>query len=88
MALLRTLFGSLSAGIIRLLVAAAVLLAIYLVFIRPAVQKTTDAESSVRSKIEHVVHEAEKHAHPQRLIHCVEHAHGDVHRVQSCASKF
>ncbi len=88
MALLRHLFGGLTAGIVRLLVAAAILLAIYLVFIRPAIRKTTDAENGVKAKIEHVVHEAEKHAHPQRLIHCVEHAHGDVHRVQNCASKF
>jgi hypothetical protein len=88
MALLRNLFGGLAAGIIRLLVAAAVLVAIYLLFVEPAVRKTTDAESGVRAKIEHVLHEAGKHGNPERVIHCVEHAHGDVHRVQRCATKF
>jgi hypothetical protein len=88
MALLRNLVGSLSAGIIRLLVALAVLAALYFFVIRPAVKKTSDAETGVKAKIEHVLREVEKHGHPKRLMRCIERAHGDVHRIQSCATKF
>jgi hypothetical protein len=72
MGILRNLFGSFASRIVRLAVAAGVLLLCYLFIAKPALDRTTDA---VRSG-------------GQRLIHCVEHARQDTRKLERCARRF
>jgi hypothetical protein len=72
MDVLRNLFGNVTSGIVRLAVAAGILLCAYLFVIEPAIQKTGDA-----------FHSGERH-----LVHCFKHSHQDVARLERCTRRF
>jgi hypothetical protein len=117
MDILRNLFGSLTSGIIRLLVSVGILAAAYFFIVKPVLQTTGDAidnanksfEKSfgthgtdltdisgtidqvnrrVQREIRRSFHTAKKDGDPKRLVRCVQHAAGDVHRIQRCTVKF
>jgi F0F1-type ATP synthase membrane subunit b/b' len=48
------------------------------------------ANNQVKIQITHAVHQAHHVAggSPLKLLHCVEAAHGDVHRMQRCTIRF
>ncbi len=81
MALLLWPLRWLTSSIIRLAIFAAILLAAYLLLLKPAIE---GGENSVR----HGLHSLEKKASPKRLEHCVRHADGDVEKMKRCAQIF
>jgi methionine aminopeptidase len=42
----------------------------------------------VRREIRKSFHSAEKNGNPNKLVKCVQRAHGDVHKIQRCTVKF
>jgi type III secretory pathway component EscR len=117
MDILRNLFGSLTSGIVRLLVAVGILAAAYFFIVKPVLKTTDNAINSanqsfeksfgvhgvditdisgtidnvnkkVQREIRRSFHTAKKNGNPKRLVKCIEHANGDVHRIQRCTVKF
>jgi hypothetical protein len=108
MDILRNLFGSLTSGIIRLLVTVGILFAAYLLIIKPVLHSVDNATNSLKNNgvndvsktIEGVnkklgeqfrhSFEATKRAgrNPQKLVRCVERAHGNVLELKRCTNKF
>jgi hypothetical protein len=117
MDILRNLFGSLTSGIIRLLVTVGVLAAAYFFIVKPVLKTTDNAINSanksfeksfgthgtdltdisgtidevnrrVQREIRHSFHTAKKEGNPQRLVKCVQRAHGDIDRIKRCTVKF
>jgi hypothetical protein len=102
--LLRNLFGNLTSGIIRLAVFAGMLLLLYLLIIKPVLKTTTDAIHStgldqigksmegVSTEIKREVHRTFEGASPggqrKKLVHCVQHAEGNAHRIERCTRRF
>jgi len=102
--LLRNLFGNLTSGIIRLAVTAGVLFLAYLFIVKPVLDKTDEAfhESGfdqIGKSIEGVSKEIKREVHrsfevtgstarKQKLVHCIQHSHGDVHRIERCTRRF
>jgi hypothetical protein len=102
---LRSLFGNLTSGIVRLAIVAGVLLVGYLLVVRPALRETDDAIRSsgleqigrtldavgaqVQHEIRHALHLTKaRGGNPKRLIHCIEHSHQDVERIERCTRRF
>ena len=81
MALLLAPLRWLTSSIIRLAIFAAILVVLYLVLLKPAID-------SGEKKVRHTLHSLEQKASPKRLIHCVEHADGDVDKMKRCARLF
>jgi hypothetical protein len=81
MALLLAPLRWLTSSIIRLAVLAAILVAAYLLLLKPAID-------SGETKVRHTLHSLEKKASPKRLAHCVERADGDVDKMKRCARLF
>jgi cell division protein ZapA (FtsZ GTPase activity inhibitor) len=81
MALLLAPLRWLTSSIIRLAVLAGILVALYLLLLKPAIDS---GEKSVR----HSLHSLEKKASPKRLEHCVKRADGDVEKMKRCAQVF
>jgi hypothetical protein len=73
--LLRLPLGCLTWTILRLTIAAAVLIAAYLVAVRPLLEGADRAAAPVTHRIE-------------RINRCIERAHGDTHRIIRCSAKF
>ena len=104
MDLLRNLFGSLTSGIIRLAVFAGMLLLLYLLIIKPVLKTTTDAIHStgldqigksmegVSKEIKREVHRTFEGTSPggqrKKLVHCVQRANGNAHRIERCTRRF
>ena len=104
MDLLRNLFGNLTSGIIRLAVTAGILFLAYLFIVKPVLDTTTDAIHStgldqvgkslegMSKQIKREVHRSFEATSPgrkrQKLVHCVQRANGDVHRIERCARRF
>jgi hypothetical protein len=122
--MLRNFLGNLSSGVIRLLVTVGILVAVYLLIVRPVLDKTGDitretnetfqksfsqsfgkngagledvnktlqeVNKTVEREIKKSFHFAEKHggpANPKKLVKCIQHAEGDVHKIQRCTVKF
>jgi hypothetical protein len=102
--LLRNLFGNLTSGIIRLAVTAGILFLVYLFIVKPVLKTTTDAIHStgldqvgksldgVSKEIRREVHRSFKSSNPgaqrKRLVHCVQRANGNVHRIEACTQRF
>jgi uncharacterized Fe-S cluster-containing protein len=42
----------------------------------------------VEKQIRHSFHTAKKDGNPQKLIHCIQRAHGNVERIQRCTHRF
>jgi cell division protein ZapA (FtsZ GTPase activity inhibitor) len=81
MALLLAPLRWLTSSIIRLAVLAAILIAAYLLLLKPAIDS---GEKTVR----HSLHSLEKKASPKRLEHCIKKADGDVDKMKRCARLF
>lgn len=104
MDLLRNLFGSLTSGIVRLAVFAGMLLLLYLLIIKPVLKTTTDAIHStgldqigksmegVSKEIKREVHRTFEGASPggqrKKLVHCIQRAEGNAHRIERCTRRF
>jgi len=104
-ALLRTLFSSLTSSIIRLAVFAGMLLLLYLLIVKPALNKADNAIHStgldqigktlntVNVQVQRQIRRSfevtkTQGGNPQRLIHCIKHAHQDVERIERCTRRF
>jgi cell division protein ZapA (FtsZ GTPase activity inhibitor) len=81
MALLLAPLRWLTSSIIRLAIMAAILVAAYLLLLKPAID-------SGEKKVRHTLHSLEKKASPKRLEHCIRHADGDVEKMKRCARVF
>ncbi|HEY2480257.1 MAG TPA: hypothetical protein VGI17_16205 [Solirubrobacterales bacterium] len=81
MALLLAPLRWLTSSIIRLAVVAGILVAAYLLLLKPAIDS---GEKSVR----HSLHSLEKKASPAHLERCLKHADGDVEKMKRCARVF
>jgi hypothetical protein len=115
MDILRNLFGTVTSGIVRLIVGVGILAAAYFFIVKPVLKTTRDAikttnESFTKSfgenglddigktlddvnhrierEIRHSFHIAKQDGNPKRLVKCIQHAQGDVHRIQRCTVKF
>ncbi len=54
-----------------------------------SISKTINGvDHQVQVQIERSFHTAKSHGNPQRLVHCIQHAHGDVQRIRRCTVKF
>jgi hypothetical protein len=81
MALLLAPLRWLTSSIIRLALFAAVLVALYLVLLKPAID-------SGEKTVHHSLNSLEKKAGPTRLEHCFKKADGDVGKMERCARIF
>ncbi len=104
MDLLRNLFGNVTSGIIRLAVTAGILFLVYLFIVKPVLDTTTEAIHStgldqigkslegMSTEVKRQVHRSFEVTSPglrrQKLVHCVQHANGNVHRMERCARRF
>jgi hypothetical protein len=102
--LLRNLFGNVTSGIIRLAVFAGMLFIAYLLIVKPILKTTTDAIHStgldqigkslegMSTEIKREVHRSFEVTSPgnqrKKLVHCVQHASGNVKRIERCTKRF
>jgi uncharacterized membrane protein YgaE (UPF0421/DUF939 family) len=57
--------------------------------IEEKVNKTIEeVNKQVGRQVERSFHTAKVHGHPDKLVHCIQRANGDVHRIERCAKKF
>lgn len=104
MDLLRNLFGNVTSGIVRLAVFAGMLLLLYLLIVKPVLNKADEAFHStgldrigesmegVSTEIKREVHRTFEGASPggqrKRLVRCVQRAEGNAHRIERCTRRF
>ena len=81
MALLLAPLRWLTSSILRLALFAGLLVALYFLLLKPAID---GGEKTVR----HSLHSLEKKASPAHLKHCIERADGDVDKMKRCARIF
>lgn len=81
MALLLAPLRWLTSSIIRLALFAAVLVALYLLLLKPAID-------SGEKTVEHSLNSLEKKSSPARLGRCLSHADGDVDKMKRCTRIF
>lgn len=81
MALLLAPLRWLTSSIIRLAIFAGLLVALYLLLLKPAIE-------GGEKKVGHGLHTLERAANPKRLAHCLEHAEGNVDKMKRCARIF
>ena len=81
MALLLAPLRWLTSSIIRLAVLAGILVAAYLLLLKPAID-------SGEKSVGHSLHSLEQKASPKRLERCIDHADGDVEKMKRCARLF
>jgi cell division protein ZapA (FtsZ GTPase activity inhibitor) len=81
MALLLAPLRWLTSSIIRLAVLAAILVAAYLLLLKPAID-------SGEKSVSHSLHSLEKKASPERLEHCIKRADGDLDKMKRCTRIF
>ena len=81
MALLLAPLRWLTSSIIRLAVLAGIIVAAYLLLLKPAID-------SGEKSVSHSLHSLEKKASPKHLEHCIKKADGDVDKMKRCARLF
>ena len=81
MALLLAPFRWVLSSIFRLAIFLAILVAAYLLLLKPAID-------SGERKVRHTLHSLEQKASPKRLAHCISHAGGDVDKLKRCTRLF
>jgi hypothetical protein len=81
MALLLAPLRWLTSSIIRLAILAAILLAVYLLLLKPAIE-------GGEKKVDHALHSLEKKANPRRLERCIKHADGNLEKMKRCSQLF
>ncbi|MGN6816786.1 MAG: hypothetical protein ACTHK3_12015 [Solirubrobacterales bacterium] len=47
-----------------------------------------DVNHKVQREIRRSFHQSQQHGHADKLIHCIQHAHHDVHRIERCTAKY
>ena len=87
MDLLRSLFGALTSGVIRLFVAVGILAAAYFFIVKPVLHTTDKAIDSANQSFERSFGNSHD-GHPKRLLHCIERANGNTHRIHRCTARF
>lgn len=110
MDILRNLFGSVTSGIIRLLVTVGILAAAYFFIVKPVLNTTSDITKEVNASFQEnglsdisgtiqdvnkqVQREIRRSFHTsnggnqKKLVHCIQRANGDVHRIKRCTIKY
>jgi len=99
MEFLTQLFGNLTSGIIRLGVTVGILAAVYFFVLRPVLDTTNhavdsanksieDANRQVQIQVKRSFHSAKLHGNPEKLLHCVQKANGNVQRIERCTRRF
>lgn len=81
MALLLAPLRWLTSSIIRLAIFAGLLVALYFLLLKPAID-------GGEQKVRHGLHTLEQTANPKRLAHCLEHADGDLEKMKRCTRIF
>jgi hypothetical protein len=81
MALLLKPLRWLTSSILRLAIMAGVLVALYFLLLKPAID-------GGEKTVSHSLHSLEKKASPKRIEHCLKHADGDVDKMKRCARVF
>jgi hypothetical protein len=81
MALLLAPLRWLTSSILRLAIMVGILVALYLLLLKPAID-------SGEKSVSHSLHSLEKKASPQHFKHCIERADGDVGKMKRCARIF
>ena len=81
MALLLTPLRWLTSSILRLAILAGLLVALYFLLLKPAID-------GGEKTVSHSLHSLEKKASPKRIEHCLKHADGDVDKMKRCARVF
>jgi hypothetical protein len=81
MTLLRGLLGWLTSSIIRLALLAGILVALYFLLLKPAID-------GGEKTVERSLHSLEKKASPKHLERCIKHADGDVDKMKRCTRVF
>lgn len=71
----------LTSSIIRLAIFAGLLVALYFLLLKPAID-------GGEQKVSQGLHTLEKTAGPKHLAHCLEHADGDLDKMKRCARIF
>jgi hypothetical protein len=104
MDLLRNLFGNVTSGIIRLAVTAGILFLVYLFILKPVLDTTTEVVHStgldqIGKSLEGMSTEIKREVHRsfevtdaagrrKKLVHCIQRASGNVHRIERCTRRF
>jgi predicted PurR-regulated permease PerM len=47
-----------------------------------------DVNRQVQIQVERSFHTAKRNGNPKKLVHCIQHANGNVHRIQRCTVRF
>jgi hypothetical protein len=47
-----------------------------------------DVNGRAQVQVERSFHTAKVHGHPEKLLHCIQRAHGDVHRIERCSKRY
>jgi hypothetical protein len=81
MALLLAPLRWLTSSILRLAIFAVVLLAVYLLLLKPAID-------SGEKSVGHSLQKIERKASPKHLEHCISRADGDLDKVKRCVRLF
>jgi hypothetical protein len=81
MALLLAPLRWLTSSILRLAIIAGVLVALYFLLLKPAID-------GGEKTVQHSLHSLEKKASPKHIKRCIEHADGDVSKMKRCARLF
>jgi len=104
MDLLRNLFGNLTSGIIRLAVTAGILFLAYLFIVKPVLNTTEEAFHStgldqigtsiegvskeIKRQVRRSFHNSTPGTQRNKLVHCVQRAEGNVHKIERCTRRF
>ena len=95
MEFLKNLFGNLSSGVIRLAVTVGILAAVYFFIVKPVLHTTEKTVESTNHQIEksfeHSVHVAKTQGgmrKTEKLLHCIQRAHQNVHRIERCSRRY
>ena len=57
--------------------------------IEAKVDKTIeDVNRQVQVQVERSFHTAKVHGKPEKLLHCIQRANGDVHRIERCSRRY
>jgi hypothetical protein len=81
MALLLAPLRWLTSSIIRVAILAGILVAVYFLLLKPAID-------GGEKKIGHTLHSLERRASPKHFTHCLEKADGDLEKMKRCARIF
>jgi hypothetical protein len=47
-----------------------------------------DVNRKVQREIKRSFEQSQQHGHANKLVHCIQHAHGDVHRIERCTARY